>query len=108
MQVQTKHYHFCHLSTGYWLLEKQLSSGNGSVECVKKRTARNALKIMAPLPLNRLKKLRLRAFYKIRSRPSLGPFVTVQGRGQSEGRNDICVFLHVWHHEQSIWRLLLG
>ena len=95
------------LSSKYWILAAREAIIEWERECgvCKKRKARNAVQIMAPLPLNRLQ-TSLQAFAKS-AVDFAGPFVTVQGRGKRR-ENDICAFSHVWHQEQSIWRLPLG
>ena len=70
------------LSSKYWILAAREAIIEWERECgvCKRRKARNAVQIMAPLPLNRLK-TSLRAFMKS-AVDFAGPFITVQGRGK--------------------------
>ena len=80
------------LSSKYWILAAREAIIEWERECgvCKRKTARNALQIMAPLPLNRLK-TSLRAFTRS-AVDFAGPFVTVQGRGKRREKRYLCLF----------------
>ena len=63
-------------------------------ECAvcKRKKAKNAQQVMAPLPLHRLT-MSMRAFTRTAVDYG-GPFITMQGRGKRE-KNVTCVYLHV-------------
>ena len=69
------------LSTKYWIVVAREEIIEWEKECAacKRRKARNAEQIMAPLPASRLK-LPLRAFTRT-AEDYDGPFLTKQGRG---------------------------
>ena len=80
------------LSTKYWIVAAREEIIEWEKECntCKRRKAKNAEQIMAPLPSSRLK-LSLRAF----SRTAVdfgGPFLTVQGRGKPRCKRYLCLF----------------
>ena len=91
------------LSTKHWIpaaREEIRQCENECNEC-KRRKARVAQQIMAPLPLVRLR-LPLRAFAQV-SVDYGGPFITVQGRGKRREKRWLCLFTVV----QCIWRCRL-
>lgn len=80
------------LSTKYWIIAAREEIVEWEKKCAAciRRKAKNAVQIMAPLPLNRLKSS-LRAF----TRTAVdfgGPFVTVQGRGKQRQKRYLCLF----------------
>ena len=80
------------LSTKYWIMAAREEIIEWEKECAtcKRRKAKNAEQIMAPLPANRLK-LSLRSF----TRTAVdfgGPFITKQGRGKPRQKRYLCLF----------------
>ena len=80
------------LSTKYWIIAAQEEIIEWERECAicKRRKAKHAEQIMAPLPINRLKPS-LKAF----TRTAVdfgGPFFTIQGRGKCRGKRYLCLF----------------
>ena len=80
------------LSTKYWIVAAREEIIEWEKECntCKRRKAKNAEQIMAPLPSSRLKSS-LRAF----TRTAVdfgGPFLTVQGRGKPRCKRYLCLF----------------
>jgi len=80
------------LSSRYWILAAREAIIEWKQECwtYKRRKAKNATQIMAPLPLNRLK-TSLRAFTRC-TVDFAGPFVAVQGRGKRREKRSLCLF----------------
>ena len=80
------------LSSKYWILAAREAIIEWERErgMCKRRTAKNALQIMAPLPRNRLK-TSLRAFTRS-AIDFAGPFVTVQGSGKRREKRYLCLF----------------
>ena len=81
------------LSSKYWILAAREAIIEWEWECgvCKRRKARNAVQIMAPLPLNRLK-TSLRAFTKS-AVDFAGPFNLLQFReGENEEKQYLCLF----------------
>ena len=80
------------LSTKYWIPAAREEIRQWENECneCKRRKARVAQQIMAPLPLVRLR-LPLRAFVRV-SVDYGGPFITVQGRGKRREKRWLCLF----------------
>ena len=83
---------FANLSTKYWIPAAREEIRQWENECneCKRRKARVAQQIMAPLPLVRLR-LPLRAFARV-SVDYGGPFITVQGRGKRREKRWLCLF----------------
>ena len=80
------------LSTKYWIIAAREEIIEWERECAicKRRKAKHAEQIMAPLPINRLKPS-LRAF----TRTAVdfgGPFFTIQGRGKCRCKRYLCLF----------------
>ena len=80
------------MSTKYWIVAAREEIIEWEKECntCKRRKAKNAEQIMAPLPSSRLKSS-LRAF----TRTAVdfgGPFLTVQGRGKPRCKRYLCLF----------------
>ena len=80
------------LSSKYWILAAREAIIEWERECgiCRRRKAKNATQIMAPLPLSRLK-TSLRAFTRC-AVDFAGPFVTVQGRGKRRQKRYLCLF----------------
>ncbi|XP_028407850.1 uncharacterized protein LOC114530430 [Dendronephthya gigantea] len=99
-----KHYHeigqhvlgtnhiLANLSNDYWIEAAREEIRSWEKECSKcrRRKAKAASKVMAPLPLNR-SQLPLKAFSRV-SVDFGGPFITVQGRGQRRQKRWLCLF----------------
>ena len=99
-----KHYHeaghhitgtnhtLSNLSTKYWIPAAREEIRQWEKECneCKRRKAKAAQQIMAPLPRVRLQ-LPLRAFAQV-SVDYGGPFITVQGRGKRREKRWLCLF----------------
>ena len=80
------------LSTKYWIIAAREEIIEWERECAicKRRKAKHAEQIMAPLPINRLKPS-LKAF----TRTAVdfgGPFFTIQGRGKCRCKCYLCLF----------------
>ena len=80
------------LSTKYWIIAAREKIKEWERECAtcKRRKAKQAEQIMAPLPINRLKPS-LRAFVRT-AVDFAGPFITRQGRGKSRCKRYLCLF----------------
>ena len=80
------------LSTKYWIPAAREEIRQWENECneCKRRKARVAQQIMAPLPFVRLR-LPLRAFARV-SVDYGGPFITVQGQGKRREKRWLCLF----------------
>ena len=80
------------LSTKYWIIAAREKIKEWERECAtcKRRKAKQAEQIMAPLPINRLKPS-LRAFVRT-AVDFAGPFITRQGRGKSRCKRYLCMF----------------
>ena len=80
------------LSTKYWIPAAREEIRQWENECneCKRRKARVAQQIVAPLPLVRLR-LPLRAFARV-SVDYGGPLITVQGRGKRREKRWLCLF----------------
>ena len=99
-----KHYHevgqhilgtnhtLANLSNDYWIEAGREEIRSWEKECneCKRRKAKAANQVMAPLPLNRLE-LPLKAFSRV-SVDFAGPFITVQGRGKRREKRWLCLF----------------
>ena len=99
-----KHYHelgnhnagvnqtLSHLSSKYWIIAAREEIIEWEKQCAfcKKRKAKNATQIMAPLPLNRLE-TSLKAFTRV-AVDFGGPFTIIQGRGKRRGKRYLCLF----------------
>ena len=99
-----KHYHeaghhvtgtnhiLANLSTKYWIPAAREEIRQWENECneCKRRNAKAAQQIMAPLPLVRLR-FPLRAFAQV-SVDYGGPFITIQGRGKRREKRWLCLF----------------
>ena len=84
------------LSTKYWIIAANEEIIEWERECAtcKRRKAKHAEQIMAPLPINHLKPS-LRTFTRI----ALGPFFTIQGRGKS--RYKCYLFVYMFSYKSS-------
>ena len=80
------------LSARFWVMQGREEIRDWERECCecRKRKAKAAKQIMAPLPKIRLK-LPLRAFART-AVDFAGPFVTIQGRGKKRAKRYICLF----------------
>ena len=80
------------LSTRYWIIAAREKIKEWERECAtcKRRKAKQAEQIMAPLPTNRLKPS-IRAFVRT-AVDFAGPFLTKQGRGKSRCKRYLCLF----------------
>jgi len=74
------------ISTRFWIVAAREEIMNWEKECAgcKRRKAKCAKQVMAPLPLNRLK-LSLMAFVRT-------AFVTIQGQGKQRQKRYLCLF----------------
>lgn len=81
------------ISEKYWLVHGREEIRDCEKSCLvcKRRTAKAAQQIMAPLPKERASTLSLRAFNKI-AVDYAGPFLTVQGRGKTRTKRYLCLF----------------
>ena len=80
------------LSTRFWVIAGREAIRDWERECAecRKRKAKPATQIMAPLPNTRLK-MPLKAFSHV-GIDFGGPFLTVQGRGRSRQKRYLCLF----------------
>ena len=80
------------LSQRFWIISAREEIRHWESECnmCKRRKARAASQIMAPLPASRLKEP-LQAFSRV-SVDYAGPFLTVQGRGKCRRKRYMCLF----------------
>ena len=80
------------LSARFWVMQGREEIRDWERECCecRKRKAKAAKRIMAPLPKIRLK-LPLRAFART-AVDFAGPFVTIQGRGKKRAKRYLCLF----------------
>ena len=85
-----KHCLFYHQNIGLLLQEKKIIEWEKQCAFCKRRKARNANQIMAPLPLNRLE-TSLKAFTRV-AVDFGGPFITIQGRGRRREKRYLCLF----------------
>ena len=95
------------LSSRFWIIaarEKIRAWEKNCTEC-RKRKAKPARKVMAPLPRIKVKEP-LRAFSKI-AVDFAGPFFTIQGRGKARQKRYLCLFtcllLRAVHLELAFW-----
>ena len=80
------------LSSRFWLMQGREEIRDWEKECneCRRRKAKQAEQIMAPLPKIRLK-TPLRAFSKT-AVDYAGPFITIQGRGKARQKRYLCLF----------------
>ena len=80
------------LSSKYWIVAPREEIREWEQQCneCKRRQAKVATQVMAPLPVTRLRNP-LRAFHRV-SVDFGGPFITVQGRGKRREKRRLCLF----------------
>ena len=82
------------LSKKYWIVaarEAVREWENDCMEC-KRRTAKRATQIMAPLPSSRLTQPEPLRSFSHTALDFAGPFITVRGRGKSREKRYLCLF----------------
>ena len=82
------------LSKSFWIMSAREAIRDWENSCMtcKRRKARSATQLMAPLPISRLKlpePLRCFAYTAV---DYAGPFITVQGRGRVQMKRYLCLF----------------
>jgi len=80
------------ISLKYWIISARKEIIELEKECLvcKRKKAKKAQQIMAPLPLHRLT-TSMRAFTRT-AVDYTGPFITIQGRGKRREKRYLCLF----------------